>query len=161
MGESLKRPEFVRVLRLLREEGKRVVFTNGCFDLIHVGHVRLLKLARSLGDVLAVGVNSDQSGRGLKGAARPIVSENERAEVLASLSCVDYVTLFQEATPLELISAVVPHVLVKGGDYRPETVVGRDVVERAGGIVYIVPLVKGFSTTGLLRKLMESGEEVV
>jgi D-beta-D-heptose 7-phosphate kinase/D-beta-D-heptose 1-phosphate adenosyltransferase len=149
----LERAEFVLTLRAIKERGKRVVFTNGCFDLIHVGHVRLLATARSFGDVLAVGLNTDRSVRQLKGPTRPIVSESARAEVLAALSMVDYVTLFDEPTPLELIRAVVPDVLVKGGDYAPDAVVGRKVVESAGGQVRIVRLVDGFSTSGIVEKL--------
>lgn len=150
----LGREEFVQRLRSLRREGRRVVFTNGCFDLLHVGHVRLLESARRLGDVLAVAINTDASVRRLKGPARPIVSEAARAEVLAALRAVDYVTLFDEPTPLELITACVPEVLVKGGDYTLDTVVGRDVVEANGGEVRVIPLVGGFSTTDLIRKAL-------
>lgn len=158
MGQVLARDRFATTLRRLKSEGRRIVFTNGCFDLIHVGHVRLLALARSFGDVLAIGLNTDRSVRGLKGPARPIVDEASRAEVLAALAVVDYVTLFDEPTPLELIREVVPDVLVKGGDYSPDTVVGRDVVEEAGGQIRIVPLVDGFSTTGLVQRLTASME---
>lgn len=150
----LEREAFVQRLRSLRREGRRVVFTNGCFDLLHVGHVRLLEQARQLGDLLAVAINTDASVRRLKGPTRPIVSEAARAEVLAALRAVDYVTLFDEPTPLELISACVPNVLVKGGDYTLDTVVGRDVVEENGGEVRVIPLVGGFSTTELIRKAL-------
>lgn len=150
------RETFVRELARCRREGRRIVFTNGCFDLLHVGHVRLLEAARKLGDVLAVGLNTDRSVSKLKGPSRPIVTEDARAEVLSALRAVDYVTLFDEATPLELIQAVVPDVLVKGGDYSPATVVGRDVVEAHGGRVEIIPLVGGFSTSGLIGKAIGS-----
>ncbi|MBI4861249.1 MAG: D-glycero-beta-D-manno-heptose 1-phosphate adenylyltransferase [Candidatus Riflebacteria bacterium] len=155
MGLFLKRGTFIRTLVRLRRDGRRVVFTNGCFDLIHVGHVRLLKEARGFGDVLAVGVNTDRSVRRLKGPDRPVVPQAFRAEVLAALSMVDYVTLFDEPTPKALIEAILPTVLVKGGDYRPETVVGREAVEASGGEVRIVSLVPGFSTTELLRRLQK------
>src|SRR5438046_2248432 len=118
------REAYVRELTRLRAQGKKIVFTNGCFDLLHVGHVRLLEAARRLGDVLCVGLNTDRSVSELKGPARPIVAEEARAEVLSALRCVDFVTLFDEPTPRELIRSFVPDVLVKGGDYRPETVVG-------------------------------------
>jgi rfaE bifunctional protein nucleotidyltransferase chain/domain len=148
----LNREGFVAELARCRREGRRIVFTNGCFDILHVGHVRLLEAARRLGDVLAVGLNTDRSVSELKGPTRPIVSESARAEVLSALRAVDFVTLFDESTPLELIQAVVPDVLVKGGDYSPATVVGRDVVEARGGRVEIIPLVGGFSTSGLIEK---------
>jgi rfaE bifunctional protein nucleotidyltransferase chain/domain len=153
----MEREAFVRQLRRLRGEGRRVVFTNGCFDLLHVGHVRLLEQARALGDVLAVGLNTDASVRRLKGPQRPIVAEGARAEVLAALRAVDYVTLFDEPTPLELITECVPNVLVKGGDYTPDTIVGRDVVEAHGGEVRVIALVGGFSTTELVRKSQTGG----
>ena len=148
----LERAALVEAVSARKARGERVVFTNGCFDLLHVGHVRLLNASRRLGDLLIVGLNTDRSVSELKGPERPIVSESARAEVLGALRAVDYVTLFDEPTPLELIRAVVPDVLVKGGDYTPDTVVGRDVVEAHGGRVEIIPLVGGFSTTGLIGK---------
>ena len=151
----LDREGFVRELARCRREGRKIVFTNGCFDLVHVGHVRLLEQARALGDVLAVGLNTDRSVSRLKGPTRPIVSEAARAEVLSALRAVDFVTLFDEPTPLELIQSFVPDVLVKGGDYTPDTVVGRDVVEAHGGRVAILPLVGGFSTTGIIGRALE------
>ncbi|HSH76868.1 MAG TPA: adenylyltransferase/cytidyltransferase family protein [Longimicrobiales bacterium] len=132
----------------------RVVFTNGCFEILHVGHVSYLDRARALGDALVVGVNSDASARRLgKGAGRPFVPEGERALLVAALESVDAVSLFDEDTPAELIRELVPAVLVKGGDYSVETVVGREVVEAAGGRVEILPLVRFRSTTELLRRL--------
>ena len=154
----LEREEFIRELRRLREGGRRVVFTNGCFDLLHVGHVRLLEQARQLGDVLAVAINTDGSVSRLKGPNRPIVNESARAEVLSALRAVDFVTMFDEPTPLELIAACVPHVLVKGGDYTPDTIVGRDVVEKNGGQVHVIPLVGGFSTTELIRRALAGSD---
>lgn len=135
--------------------GKRVVFTNGCFDLLHAGHVKYLQKARSLGDLLVLGLNSDASVRRLKGSKRPLISEDERAHLLAALDCIDYVTLFDEDTPLELITALKPHVLAKGGDYSLEGVVGRDVVEAYGGRVELVTFVDGKSTTNIIEKILE------
>ena len=137
-----------------RPRTHRVVFTNGCFDLLHRGHVAYLVAARALGDVLVVGVNTDASARRLaKEGSRPFVGEDDRAYVLASLECVDVVTLFDEDTPLSLVTALLPDVLVKGGDYAPEGVVGRDVVEAAGGVLKLIPFVEGYSTTSLLKRI--------
>jgi D-beta-D-heptose 7-phosphate kinase/D-beta-D-heptose 1-phosphate adenosyltransferase len=136
-----------------RAAGHRLVFTNGCFDLLHAGHVRLLAAARAFGDLLVVGVNSDASVRRLKGPDRPVLGLEERAELLAALRPVDVVAAFEEDTPLELIRCVRPHVLVKGGDWSRDQVVGREVVEAAGGRVEIVQLVTGQSTTALLRRI--------
>ena len=138
-----------------RKKGKRVVFTNGCFDLLHVGHVKYLQKARSFGDLLVLGLNSDASVRRLKGEKRPLIGEEERAHLLAALDCIDYVTLFDEDTPLELIKSVKPVVLVKGGDYSPEGVVGKDVVESYGGRVELVEFVDGRSTTNIIEKILE------
>lgn len=137
----------------LREEGKTIVFTNGCFDIIHVGHVRYLKRAKELGDVLVVAVNSDRSVREIKGEGRPIVGERERAEILLSLKPVDYVTIFDDTSPLETIKKVKPHILVKGGDWTPETTIGREFVESYGGKVIIIPYVEGYSTTSIVKKI--------
>ena len=130
-----------------------VVFTNGCFDLLHPGHVEYLHEARLLGDALVVGINTDASVRRLKGAGRPLVDERARAFVLAGLGSVDAVTLFDEDTPRELIAALLPDVLVKGGDYRVEAVVGREEVESAGGRVQIIPFLDGYSTTSLVERI--------
>lgn len=140
-----------------RRAGKeRIVFTNGCFDLMHVGHVRYLEAARTLGDLLVVGVNSDDSVRTLqKGQDRPLVPQDQRAEVLAALACVDYVVLFGEPDPGRLIGELQPDVLVKGGDWAPEQIVGRDTVEARGGTVRTIPLVPGVSTTSLVNKIRE------
>ena len=136
--------------RFGRPRDRRVVFTNGCFDVLHPGHVEYLAQAKVLGDVLVVGLNSDVSVRRLKGAGRPLVAEADRAAVLAALRSVDAVTLFDEDTPLELISTLLPDVLVKGGDYDVDGIVGREVVEEAGGEVRVLPFVEGYSTTGIL-----------
>jgi len=151
----LDREAYVSELARCRREGRKIVFTNGCFDLLHVGHVRLLEQARALGDLLVVGLNTDRSVSRLKGPSRPIVPETARAEVLSALRAVDYVTLFDEPTPLELIQLLVPDVLVKGGDYTPDSVVGRAEVEAYGGRVAIIPLVGGFSTTNLIGKALQ------
>jgi D-beta-D-heptose 7-phosphate kinase/D-beta-D-heptose 1-phosphate adenosyltransferase len=134
----------------LRSQGKSVVFTNGCFDLLHVGHVDYLEKARAAGDALIVGVNTDRSVRRLKGSLRPLAPQGDRVKVLAALSCVDGVVLFDDDTPARLIEKIRPNVLVKGGDYHRGTVVGADTVEADGGRVRIIPLVKGKSTTGLI-----------
>jgi D-beta-D-heptose 7-phosphate kinase/D-beta-D-heptose 1-phosphate adenosyltransferase len=138
-------------VRRRRQAGQTVVFTNGCFDVLHVGHIRLLREAATLGDFLVVGLNSDDSVRRLKGPGRPVHNEAARAEVLVALGCVGAVCIFDEETPLALIEQVRPDVLVKGADYRPEQVVGREEVEKAGGRVVLVPLVDGYSTTSILR----------
>jgi D-beta-D-heptose 7-phosphate kinase/D-beta-D-heptose 1-phosphate adenosyltransferase len=151
------RETIATVAETARRDGKRVVFTNGCFDLLHVGHVRYLAAARDAGDLLIVGINSDASVRRLKGPARPLVDETARAEVIAALAAVDWVTVFDEDTPAELVRRVQPDVIAKGGDWTPETVVGRDVVEARGGRVLIIPVVEGFSTTELAARIRHGG----
>ena len=140
-----------------RAEGGRVVFTNGVFDLLHPGHVRYLQEARRLGDHLFVGVNSDRSVRGNKGAGRPINPEQERAEVLAALACVDAVVIFDDATPFALIQAIQPDVLVKGADWAEDAIVGRDVVEARGGRVVRVAVEQGYSTTAIIKRIRAAG----
>ena len=143
-----------RWVKRLQAGGGKVVFTNGCFDLLHLGHVRYLEEARSLGDTLIVGVNTDTSVKRLgKDASRPVNPEGDRAALLAALACVDRVVLFEEDTPLELITALQPDILVKGGDYRLEEIVGREVVQARGGEVKVIPLVPGYSTTALLARI--------
>ena len=143
------------IVRFGREKrnGKKVVFTNGCFDLLHPGHVRSLEKARSLGDVLIVGINSDESVRALKGEGRPVIPAQERAEILANLECVDAVLIFDELTPQKVVAALVPDVLVKGGDWPGNQIVGREEVEAAGGKVVLVDVVPGYSTTEILKKI--------
>jgi len=142
------------VLTELRRQGKRIIFTNGCFDLLHPGHIHTLTRAKALGDVLAVGINSDASVKRLKGAQRPILNETERALLLSALEAVDYVTLFTEDTPLELICLLRPQVLVKGGDWSPEAIVGKEAVEADGGEVVLIPYQPGFSTTGVIERIL-------
>lgn len=146
-------PALCAALRALR---RRVVFTNGCFDILHVGHTRYLAAARAMGDVLLVAINSDRTVRELKGASRPIVSESERAEMLAALACVDYVTVFDELSPRSLIASALPAVLVKGGDYSLDEIHGREEVEAAGGRVVAVPVVEGTSTTNIIERIKSS-----
>lgn len=147
------RDEAVRIVRSLKQEGKKVVFTNGCFDLLHVGHLHCVREAKKYGDVLIVGLNSDESVRALKGKDRPLVPEAERAEMLAGLRDVDYVVIFPELDPLSIVTDLLPDVLVKGADWAEGAVIGQDVVEAHGGMVVRVPLVKGASTTNLLKKI--------
>ncbi len=142
-------------LARLRADGKKIVFTNGCFDILHRGHVEYLAAACRLGDVLVVGLNSDASVRRLKGPDRPINPDSDRAAVLDALRAVDFVTIFEDDTPRALIEAVQPDVLVKGGDYSEESVVGADVVRQRGGKVVIVPLLAGRSTSGLVARIRQ------
>ena len=141
------------ILARLRRRGERIVFTNGCFDLLHIGHLRYLQRARRHGDRLVVAINSDRSVRKIKGPPRPLLPQAERAEVLAALSSVDYVTVFDEPDPLAVITALQPDVLIKGSDWGQNKIIGREVVERRGGRVRRVPLVKGISTTRLIEKI--------
>ena len=146
--------ELAPLLAEYRRQKQSIVFTNGCFDLMHIGHTRYLQAARDLGDLLVVGVNSDESVRALKkGSDRPIVPEAQRAEVLAALACVDYVVVFREPDPGSLITLLQPDILVKGGDWPLDRIVGRDTVERRGGRVQAIPLVPGVSTTGLIQRI--------
>jgi rfaE bifunctional protein nucleotidyltransferase chain/domain len=145
------------IVRFAREKrnGKRVVFTNGCFDLLHPGHIHSLETARSLGDFLIVGINSDESVRMLKGASRPVIPEQERAEILAGLECVDGVVIFDELTPQKVIAALVPDILVKGSDWPGNQIVGREEVEAAGGKVVLIDNVPGYSTTEILNRIRQ------
>lgn len=138
----------------LRQARKTVVFTNGCFDILHPGHIHTLTHAKALGDVLIVGINSDASVKRLKSERRPILNQDERAVMLAALEAVDYVTLFEEDTPLALIQLLKPNVLVKGGDWNPDAVVGREVVEANGGRVVLIPYQEGLSTTGIIERVL-------
>jgi len=143
------------IVRFGREKrnGKRVVFTNGCFDLLHPGHLHSLEAARALGDFLIVGLNGDESVRALKGAGRPVIPAEERAEILASLECVDAVLIFEELTPQKVIAALLPDILVKGGDWPGNQIVGREEIEAAGGKVILIDVVPGYSTTEILKKI--------
>jgi len=145
--------EALTLVQALRSRSKTVVFTNGVFDLLHVGHLRYLQQARALGDALIVGINSDRSVRAIKGSDRPVTPQDERAEILAALACVDAVVVFDEDTPHQLIAALQPDVLVKGADWGADAIVGRDVVEARGGRVVRVPLEPGYSTSALLERI--------
>jgi D-glycero-beta-D-manno-heptose 1-phosphate adenylyltransferase len=160
MGKIVSQDELIQVTAREKRDGRRVVFTNGCFDLLHPGHVRCLAEARALGDVLVVAINSDRSVRGNKGPERPLVTEQDRAEVLAALASVDYVTIFDEPTPRELISRVLPSILVKGADWAPDQVAGREEVEAAGGRVVCIPLASGYSTTNLVQRIRNAGAAI-
>jgi rfaE bifunctional protein nucleotidyltransferase chain/domain len=145
--------EAAALVARLRATGKTIVFTNGVFDLLHPGHVRYLQQARALGDALVVGVNSDRSVRAIKGPSRPIVPEDERAEVLAALACVDAVVVFDDETPHELIAALQPDVLVKGDDWAADAIVGRDIVEARGGKVIRMPIERGYGTSAIIDRI--------
>lgn len=156
MGEVVSLDRLLKIRKEARRDGKSVVFTNGCFDLLHQGHIECLREAKEMGDVLIVGLNSDSSVKALKGDKRPLLGEEERALILSSLVFVDYVVTFSEETPEALIRALVPDVLVKGGDYRIEEIVGRESVWAAGGEVVTVNRVEGCSTEGLIQRIVES-----
>ena len=145
--------QIVPIAARLRKSHKKIVFTNGCFDILHVGHVRYLREARALGDVLVLGLNRDRSVKGLKGTGRPVLSEKERAEILSALKAVDYIVFFGESTPEKLIRAVKPDFLVKGGDWKKENIIGASFVESYGGKVIPLRFVKGYSTTNLIEKI--------
>jgi D-glycero-beta-D-manno-heptose 1-phosphate adenylyltransferase len=153
MGKILSRSELLQVRRQLKAEGKRVVFTNGCFDILHRGHVDYLTKARAQGDVLIVGLNTDASVQRLKGPTRPVVEEEDRAVVIAALAVVDYVALFDEDTPYELIRSLVPDILVKGADWSVNDIVGKDVVEAAGGAVHTIEFLPNRSTSKIIQKI--------
>ncbi len=154
-GKILSRGELRAERERLRAAKKRLVFTNGCFDILHVGHVRYLAAARALGDCLLVAINSDRSVGELKGQGRPIMNESERAEMLAALAAVDYVTVFDELSPRALITEVLPDILVKGGDYQLNEIHGREEVEASGGRVLALPFVQGASTTSIIERIKE------
>jgi len=149
------REEIKAIRNKLMLEGKSVVFTNGCFDILHAGHVDYLAKAKECGDILILGLNSDASVRRIKGEKRPIVTEEERAFILSNLKSVDYVTLFDEDTPFEIISAIIPDVLVKGADWPIDQIVGRDVVENHGGMVKTIKFVNQVSTTNIIKTILE------
>ena len=143
-------------LRLKQKQGKKIVFTNGCFDLLHIGHIRYLQSARDLGDLLVVAVNSDESVRSLnKGQGRPINPVNQRMEVLAALACVDYIVRFDESTPLHIIETLQPDILVKGGDWTIDRIVGKESVEKQGGIVTSIPLIPDVSTSLIIERIQK------
>ncbi len=154
MDKILDRTTLKEKIDALRQKGKKIAFTNGCFDILHVGHVRYLKEARKTADFLILALNSDSSVRAIKGEKRPLVPEMERAEVLAALECIDFVTIFPELTPLELICYLKPDVLIKGGDWPEDQVVGRNEIKQWGGHVTLVPEVAGKSTTNIVDKII-------
>jgi rfaE bifunctional protein nucleotidyltransferase chain/domain len=162
MSKITPRNELKATVERLKREGKKVVFTNGCFDILHAGHTRYLREARKMGDALILALNSDSSVRSIKGPMRPIVPEAERAEVVAALDSVDYVTVFDELTPLELIEYLRPDVIVKGGDWAEKDIVGAETVRKWGGRVAIMPMIEGASTTNIIDKVLQvyrSGDE--
>ena len=154
MGQVISLAKLIPILERLRRQGRKAVFTNGCFDILHAGHVRYLSRASRLGDVLIVGLNSDSSVRKLKGRPRPIMPQKDRAEILAALASVDYVVVFGEDTPFKLIRKVRPDILVKGGDYKADKIVGADLVRSYGGKTGTIPLIRGKSTTGVFDSIV-------
>ncbi len=159
MQKTLAAKDLTAQLSRLRRQGKRIVFTNGCFDLLHPGHIYTLTQAKTFGDILVVGINSDASVKRLKGEKRPILDQASRLTLLAALEAVDYVTTFDEETPLTLIRALQPHILVKGGDWGPETIIGREIVEKNGGRVVAVRYQDGFSSTDLIERIIAISQE--
>jgi rfaE bifunctional protein nucleotidyltransferase chain/domain len=154
-SKILRLSDLVKVLESLREAGKRIVFTNGCFDILHAGHVRYLAAARSKGDVLVLGLNSDVSVKSIKPENRPIVRQDQRAEVLAGLACVDYITIFDEPDPLVLIQTIKPDVLIKGADWKETEIIGSDVVKSYGGKVIRIEVVPGISTSRIIQRILK------
>jgi D-beta-D-heptose 7-phosphate kinase/D-beta-D-heptose 1-phosphate adenosyltransferase len=161
MGRIVELDELLAMRREWRHYGSKVVFTNGCFDLIHRGHVEYLQKARELADVLVVGLNTDDSVRRLKGPSRPILPQEDRAAILAAFECVDYVVLFAEDTPLDLIRTLEPEVLAKGEDYQEQEIVGHDLVKTAGGTVVRIPLTPGWSTSQLIARILAAHQNVM
>ena len=159
MQKIFSEGQLAEQLARLRRQGKRIVFTNGCFDLMHSGHVYMLAQAKTFGDILVVGMNTDASVKRLKGDKRPILDQASRLALLAALEVVDYITLFEEDTPLALIRRLQPHILVKGGDWSSEAIVGKEVVEHTGGRVVAVRHQDGFSTTNLIERILVAYQE--
>src|SRR5882724_8546627 len=157
-GKILLKVELLTARARLRDAGQKLVFTNGVFDILHVGHVRYLAQARALGDALVVAINSDASVRELKGTGRPLINEGERAEILAALRAISYVTIFDDVSPRTLIAELLPDVLVKGGDYALDEIHGREEVEAAGGRVISLPFVEGVSTSGIIERIKKPGQ---
>lgn len=153
MGKRVSRREIKEICERERKKGKTIVFTNGCFDILHPAHIRLFKFAKSKGDILVVGINTDRSVQKNKGAGRPIFPLKERVEILSAISYIDFIVPFRSLTPLNLIKAVKPKIIVKGGDYTPEQVVGKKEVERWGGKVIIFPYIENYSTTEIIKKI--------
>jgi len=157
VSRKLKSLEEIKAIVLgARNDGKKIAFTNGCFDLLHRGHVHVLRAARACADLLIVGVNSDESVKQIKGPTRPVLPESDRCELLGAMEMVDFVILFNEPAPYDLIAAIRPDVLVKGGDWNSEKIIGADLVEEVGGRVVVVPYIKGFSTTEIIERITNS-----
>ena len=156
MGKILSSEVLQEIVQELKRKGLKIVFTNGCFDILHPGHVSYLRRARQLGDVLVVGVNSDRSVREIKGEQRPILTEKERCEILSGLESVSFVTVFDESTPRQLILSILPDVLVKGGDWGIDEIVGREEVETAGGQVLAIPFEPGLSTSAIIDRILRA-----
>ena len=154
LEKVLSLEDMLKQVEHLREKSQRMVFTNGCFDIIHPGHIHYLHSARQLGDVLIVGVNSDRSIKKLKGVLRPIMNQNERVLVLSAITSVDYITIFEEDTPLRLIGSILPDVLVKGADWDVREIVGKETVEASGGAVISLPYQKGLSSTAIVERIL-------
>jgi len=152
LAKVKKLNELKKILNRLKKEGKKIVFTNGCFDILHPGHIKVIKEAKSKGDILVVGINSDNSVRKIKGPQRPILDERARAKVVSALEDVDFVIIFKQSTPLNLIKAIKPHYLVKGSDWEKKSIVGRDLVKK----VFTVKILKGYSTTEIVNRIKES-----
>jgi D-beta-D-heptose 7-phosphate kinase/D-beta-D-heptose 1-phosphate adenosyltransferase len=155
MGKIVARNEIELFSAAIKKSGKKIVFTNGCFDILHRGHIEYLSKAKQLGDVLIIGINTNASIKKIKGEKRPIVSEEDRALVLSSLACVDYVVLFDEETPHNLIAKILPDVLAKGADWKKETIVGKDIVEANGGSVATIEFLPNCSTTNIIERILE------
>ncbi|MCD6221226.1 D-glycero-beta-D-manno-heptose 1-phosphate adenylyltransferase [bacterium] len=150
--------QIAEIVNELKRKGKKIVFTNGCFDILHSGHIKLLKKAKELGDVLILGINKDKSIKKIKGKDRPIMDEKQRIEIISAIEFVDYVVPFGDITPEKLIKRIKPDIIVKGGDYKKNEVIGKDIVEKYGGKVYIFPLVKNISTTKIIKKIKKMEE---
>jgi rfaE bifunctional protein nucleotidyltransferase chain/domain len=146
-------PDAKKKVERLRSKNKKIVFTNGCFDILHIGHARYLYAAREMGDFLIVAMNSDRSVKAIKGPDRPIMNQSERSEMLASLECVDMVVIFDEDNPMEVIRYLMPDILVKGGDWKEEDIIGADVVRAAGGQIRSIPYINGYSTSGIIKRI--------
>jgi len=155
MNKVVSKKQIKGIVQRLKKKGKKIVFTNGCFDIIHAGHIRYLRKSKKLGDVLIVGLNSDSSVRKIKGRERPINNQRDRAEILSALEFIDYIVIFNEETPEDLIRIVLPDILVKGSDWKGKKVAGENVVKNRGGRIVFMPLLKGRSTTGLIEKIKQ------
>jgi len=153
-SKIIKLEDFLKKLESLRQAGKRIVFTNGCFDILHIGHVRYLQSAKAQGDILVIGLNSNRSVRIIKGEKRPVITAEQRAEVLASVCFVDYIILFDEPDPYRIVAAIAPDVLVKGADWAEDQIVGADVVKAGGGRVMRVPVIPGVSTSQIIEDIV-------